>query len=184
MATFNITVNLDWLDEQENLDERLRSEVLSSIVDKVGENITNSLDGEARKLLEKKMSSLEEEIGKKLNTMMKDFFETPKDITDEWGDVVKRGVTVQEQLKKSCSQYLTQKVDNSGRPASGYGSYKTRLEYILDNAVNKDMEYAIKKATTEVTDNIKKKITEEVKKQIGDKLADVIGLDSVMGGGK
>ncbi len=181
MATFNITVNLDWLDEEENLDGRLRDEILSGIVDKVGKNITNSLEGEARKLLEQKMSSLETEIGEKLNTMMQEFFETPKDITDEWGDVVKRGVTIREQLKKSCSQYLDQKVDSSGRPASGYSSCKTRLEYILDKAVNHDMEFAIKKVTTEVTDEIKKKITEEVKKQIGDKLADVIGLDSVMG---
>lgn len=46
------------------------------------------------------------------------------------------------------------------------------------------MEYAIKRATTEVTDNIKKKITEEVKRQIGEKLADVIGLDSMMGNKK
>jgi len=184
MATFNVTVNLDWLDEEENLDGRLRDEILSGIVAKVGTNITNSLESEARKLLDAKMASLENEIGEKLNAMMQEFFDTPKDITDRWGDVVKRGVTVREQLKESCAQYLDQKVDSSGKPASGYGSCKTRLEYILDKAVNHDMEYAIKRATTEVTDNIKKKITEEVKRQIGEKLADVIGLDSMMGNKK
>lgn len=184
MATFNITVNLDWLNEEENLDERLRDEILSGIVAKVGANITNSLEGKAKELLDAKMASLENEIGEKLNAMMLEFFDTPKDITDQWGDIVRRGVTVREQLKESCSQYLDQKVDSSGRPASGYGSCKTRLEYILDKAVNSDMEYAIKRATTEVTDKIKKKITEEVKMQIGEKLADVIGLDSMMGNKK
>lgn len=121
MATFNITVNLDWLDDEENLDERLRDEILSGIVAKVGENITKSLEGEAKKLLETKMSSLEIEIGEKLNAMMQEFFDTPKDITDKWGDVVKSGVTVREQLKNSCAHYLDQKVDSNGNPKeSGY----------------------------------------------------------------
>ena len=111
MATFNVTVNLDWLDEEENLNGRLRDEILSGIVAKVGTNITNSLESEARKLLDAKMVSLENEIGEKLNAMMQEFFDTPKDITDRWGDVVKRGVTVREQLKESCAQYLDQKVE-------------------------------------------------------------------------
>lgn len=101
MATFNVTVNLDWLDEEENLDGRLRDEILSGIVAKVGTNITNSLESEARKLLDAKMASLENEISEKLNAMMQEFFDTPKDITDRWGDVVKRGITVREQLKES-----------------------------------------------------------------------------------
>lgn len=184
MATFNVTVNLDWLDEEENLDERLRDEILSGIVAKVGANITNSLESKAKELLEKRMSSLENEIGEKLNAMMQEFFDTPRDVTDQWGDVVKRNVTVREQLKKSCASYLDQKVDSSGKPYSGYGASKTRLEYIIENAVNRDMEYAIKKATTQVTDGIKKRITDEVKSQIGEKLADVIGLDTMMGSKK
>ena len=94
MATFNVTVNLDWLDEEENLDGRLRDEILSGIVAKVGTNITNSLESEARKLLDAKMVSLENEIGEKLNAMMQEFFDTPKDITDRCGDVEKRGITV------------------------------------------------------------------------------------------
>ena len=89
MATFNVTVNLDWLDEEENLDGRLRDEILSGIVAKVGTNITNSLESEARKLLDAKMASLENEISEKLNAMMQEFFDTPKDITDRWGECCK-----------------------------------------------------------------------------------------------
>ena len=182
MATFNVTVNLDWLDEDENLDERLRDEILSGIVAKVGDNITKSLESKANKLLNKKMDSLENEIGEKLNAMMEEFFDTPKDITDEWGDVVKHSVTVREQLKTACSNYLEQKVDSSGKPSNGYGTYKTRLEYIISKSVDHDMEYAIKKAVSEVTDGLKKRIVGEVKTQIGEKLADVIGLENMVSG--
>lgn len=181
MAKFNITVNLDWMDDEENLDEKLKEEILSGIVAKVGANITNSLEGEAKKLLNAKMASLENEISEKLNAMMQEFFDTPKDITDQWGDVVKRGVTVREQLKQSCSEYLDQKVDSSGNPYSGYGTYKTRLEYILGKAIGNDMDYAIKRATKQVTDDLKNRIAGEVKEQIGEKLADIIGLDKMIG---
>lgn len=158
MATFNVTVNLDWLDEEENLDGRLRDEILSGIVAKVGTNITNSLESEARKLLDAKMASLENEISEKLNAMMQEFFDTPKDITDRWGDVVKRGITVREQLKESCAQYLDQKVDSSGKPASGYGSCKTRLEYILDVACMGATAYSRSKSSLRRSTKAHKKL--------------------------
>lgn len=184
MATFNITVNLDWLDEEENLDGRLKDEILSGIVSKVGENITNSLDSKARELLDSKTASIEGEISERLNAMLEDFFDTPRNITDQWGDVVKRNVTVRELLKDSCSKYLDQKVDADGKPSSGYGTYKTRLEYIIEKSVGQDMDYAIKNATRQVTDKLKERIAGEVKAQIGEKLANIIGLDEMMGNKK
>ena len=42
------------------------------------------------------------------------------------------------------------------------------------------MEWAIKKAVDDVTNNLKKKISEEVKKQMGDKLANILELDKML----
>lgn len=42
------------------------------------------------------------------------------------------------------------------------------------------MEWRIKKAVSDVTDNLKKKISEEVKKQMSDKLANILELDKML----
>lgn len=181
MATFNITVNLDWLDEEENLDEKIREEILSGIVAKVGDNITNSLESEARKLLDEKMLSLKGEISDKLNAMMNDFFNTPRDITNKWGEVKESGVTVTQLLSSACDDFLTQPVDENGRPASGYSAkYDTRIDYIVHKSINHDMEWAIKSAVDSITKNLKERISNEVKSQMGEKLAGIIGLDDMI----
>ena len=82
MAKFNITVDLDWLDEEGNIDQQLKDEILSSITEKVCGNITKSLEEKAEKILNDKMRDVENEVNKRLNLMMQQFFNTPKDITD------------------------------------------------------------------------------------------------------
>ena len=70
MAKFNITVDLDWLDEEGNIDQQLKDEILSSITEKVCGNITKSLEEKAEKILNDKMRDVENEVNKRLNLMM------------------------------------------------------------------------------------------------------------------
>lgn len=121
-------------------------------------------------------------VSNKLNSIMDEFFDTPRDVTDKYGDVVKRGVTVKETLKKACDDFMNQPLDEYGKPTTSlYNTkYKTRLDYFVAKSIDSDMEWRIKKAVSDVTDNLKKKISEEVKKQMGDKLANILELDKML----
>lgn len=183
MAQFNITVNLDWLDEEENLDEKLRDEILSGIVSRVGDNITKSLESKAKELLEGRLASLENEIGEKLNSIMQEFFDTPRDVTDKWGKVKREQVTVTQLLSEACDNFLSQSVDENGKPATGYGAkYNTRIDYIVHKSIDHDMEWAIKRAVEDVTKNLKNRISSEIKSQMGERLAGIVGLDQMISG--
>ena len=181
MAKFNITVDLDWMDEYYNLDEEIRENIINSIVSKVQDKLVSQTETECNNKINEQMKNIEKTVSDKLNSIMEEFFNTPRDVTDKYGDVVKRGVTVKETLKKSCDDFMNQSLDEYGKPTNcSYNvKYKTRLDYFVAKSIDSDMEWKIKKAISDVTDNLKKKISEEVKKQMGDKLANVLELDKI-----
>lgn len=183
MAKFNITVDIDWIDEEYNIDDVIKDEIISRIVPQVKEKILKQAEDECTKKINSQMAEIENTISQRLNSMMDEFFTTPKDITDAYGDVVERGVTVKSKLKAACDEFLTHPVDGDGKPCSpGTWSmkYKTRVDYIVAKSMNHDMEWTIKKTVDEVTNNLKKRITEEVKNQLGDKLANILDLNKLI----
>ena len=181
MAKFNITVELDWMDEGYNLDDEIRDSIISSIVPKVQEKILKQAENECSQKINEQLLDIERIVNQRLNGMMEEFFETPRDVTDKYGDVIKKGVTVKDTLKKACDDFMNQPLDGSGNPAksSWDTKYNTRVDYLVAKSIDHNMDWAIKKAVDEVTNNIKKKVTDEVKKQMGDKLANILELDKM-----
>lgn len=182
MAKFNITVELDWMDEEYNLDEEIKDTIISTIVPKVQEKVLQQAENECAERINNQLKSIETSVAEKLNNMMDEFFETPRDVTDKYGDVIKKNVTVKDTLKNACDQFINQPLDEYGKPAtSSYNiKYKTRVDYIVAKSIDHNMEWAIKKAVEDVTNNLKNKITAEVKKNMTDKLANILELDKML----
>ena len=182
MAKFNITVELDWMDEEYNLDEEIREAIVNNVVNKVQGKLVQQVDTECNNRINNQMANIEKAVSDKLNSIMDSFFDEPRDITDRYGDVVKKGVTVRDTLKRACDEFMNQPLDEYGKPTtSSYNTkYKTRVDYIVAKSIDHNMEFAIKNAVSTVTDSLKKKITDEVKKQMGDKLANILELDKML----
>ena len=182
MAKFNITVELDWIDEEYNLDEEIREAIVDKVVNKVQDKFIQQVDTEGSNRINDQMANIEKAVSDKLNSIMDSFFDEPRDVTDRYGDVIKKGVTVRDTLKKACDEFINQPLDQSGKPTTSDWNvkYKTRIDYIVAKSINYDMERAINNAVSAVTDNLKKKITDEVKKQMGDKLANILELDKMI----
>lgn len=183
MAKFNITVEIDCIDEDGNLDERITEEIISGVCNKVSANVATKIEKEATERFKGKIEQVDKTISERLNDMMNEFFDTPKDITDKWGDVVRKGVSIKQLLKEACENFMEQTVDNNGNISTNpYYTAQKRVDYIVKKVVGNDLESAIQKAVKEVTDNLKARINNEVKKQLGEKLADVIGLPDMING--
>lgn len=181
MSKFNVTVEIDYIDEDGNLDDAVCEQIVNSVVSKVSDTVTKQIQEKAQKIFEERLQTMETAVSDKLNEMMEEFFSTPKDVTDRWGDVERRGVTVKQLLKEACDKFIEQPLNECGEPASGYSvKYKSRVDYIVAKSIDYDMEHAIKRAVSDVTDNIKKKVSDEIKKQMGEKLAGVVGLDDLL----
>ena len=182
MAKFNIAVELDWMDEEFNLDEEIKCTIVNNIVDKVKDRLVAQVDTECNNKIAEQMENIEKTVSDKLNGIMESFFNEPRDVTDRYGDVIKKGVTVKDTLKEACDNFLNQPMDSNGNPVSksSYNAkYNTRVDYIVAKSINYDMDSAIKRAVETITKSIKDKVQYEVKKQMGDKLANILELDKM-----
>jgi hypothetical protein len=110
---------------------------------------------------------------------MDEFFDTPKDITDRWGHIVRKGVTARQLLSEAADNFFTERVDDSGQ-TNTYNARYTRIEYIAKKAVNHDITWAVEKAVKDAVDKVKKTVKDTATKQLGEKLAEVVGLETII----
>lgn len=186
MAKFNITVDIDYVDEDGNLDEVLYDKIVNSVVDKVSNKVVENMTNSVKDKIDEESVRVSEKISERLNEYMEEFFEKPRNIYDKWGELVKSNTCVKEMLKEACDNFMSASVDESGKPSTSSWNNKimSRTEYMVKKVVNADMEYAIKKATDEITKEIKEKVANEVKMQIGEKLGAFVGVDELISGKK
>lgn len=181
MAKFNIEVELDWFDDEEdtNIDETLRNEITRKIVEQSVARMSSSMEEEIKTVLEEKMTEFKENIDKKLESIMDEFFDKPKDITDNWGRTIRKGVSARQLLSEAADKFFTERVDENGK-ADTYNAKYTRIEYIAKKAVNHDITWAVEKAVKDAVDDVKKKVKDTATRQLGEKMAEVVGLDSII----
>ena len=182
MAKFNIEVELDWLgdeEESENIDQILREEITRKIVEQSVVKMTANMQDDIKQVLEEKMEEFKANIDKKLEAIMDEFFDTPKDITDRWGNIVKKGVSARQLLSEAADKFFTERVDENGK-ADTYNAKYTRIEYIAKKAVNSDITWAVERAVKDAVDKVKKNVQDAATKQLGSKLAEVVGLEKII----
>lgn len=182
MAKFNIEVELDWLDGEEegvSIDETLREEITRKIVEQSVVKMSASMQDDIKQVLEEKMEEFKANIDKKLETIMEEFFDTPKDITDCWGRIVRKGVSARQLLSEAADKFFTERVDESGKTDT-YNAKYTRIEYIAKKAVNSDITWAVDRAVKDAVDKVKKNVQDTATKQLGAKLAEVVGLEKII----
>lgn len=72
MAEFNITVNLDWLDEETSIDDEIKQAVLSEVQTKLLANATTEITNKLNNAIADKLLEAEEQIEQRVD----DFIET------------------------------------------------------------------------------------------------------------
>jgi DNA-binding protein YbaB len=176
MAQFNITVNLDWLDEDGNIDEALRGEIVKKIVDSAHEKAFKSVETEALAKLNEVMKGIDASVSDRLNKIIEDFFTTPRDITDKWGDVVKKKTTVVDQPKKECESFFNTPVDADGCPTQYNAKYSNRPDYIVAKVLSSSMEYEVKNAVEKAVKKVKETVQAQINTSLGEKLGGLVGI--------
>lgn len=180
MAKFNISVDIDWVGECGTLDQAIQQELVAGVAQKIMECSEDSLMEKVTEELNKKLNTAKEDIAQRLNAMMDEFFDTPRDITDNWGTVKRSGVTARQLITEAADNFFTEKVDDNGNPDTYKAKY-TRIEYIARKAVNHDITWAVENAVSKAVDQIKRTVTDTASKKLGERLAAVANLDEILG---
>ena len=153
----SVDFNLDWFEEERDLDEAIQSRIISEVVKKVSEKINETA-------IEKISLKVNEILDEKIKTMFDDFMDKSFDVCDQWGDVKHKNVNVKNLLKEKLDKLLTEKVDLNGNPTQYNGTL--RYLQILDQQSKKQIDEFITNISKNVIQGVKADINEEAQKKI------------------
>lgn len=179
MAKFNIEVNLDWVDEEGNIDDELKEAITSAIVSKISASATQGIEEKVNEIVNGRLNN---DVSEKLNSVMEEFFDKPRTITDRYGDTIQRDVSVMDLLKKACDDFIDARVDKDGKIIRGsyYGDPKTRIDYLIEKKIDYNMQSAINRAADEFTKKLTNHVNKAVKDRLGENVAKIAGLDDIL----
>lgn len=181
----NIQVELEWIDEEGNLDEQVRNQIISGVVARVSRGNIEEAERAAKEAIRTQVAAT---IDNQIIKITEELLAGEFDVTDRWGEVKVHQTTVKKELKKELDAFLTQKVDKDGRPQpDGYGSYDTRINWLIQRTLL-DKYTGLKKEVEQVSAKIQAELKEYVdsllKAQLGEGIAKAIGLDAIINGKK
>lgn len=176
MAKFNITVELDWVDEDGGIDAVVKEEIINNIANRFSDNLNN----EILKTAERKVSEqINKSIDKKVNEITEELLTRKFDLLDNYGDVVEKQTSVIDILKSRLDNFLDEKVDKDGNSHT-YSANQTRLNYIINKNIDYTMQRKIEDAAKQVKTGLEKYMDETLKKHIGENVTKIIGIDSIV----
>ncbi|MBB6446504.1 hypothetical protein [Bacillus benzoevorans] len=170
----NVTVDIDWLNEDESLDEAIKKQIINSVVKKISDDVITSVKYEAEKKVQERVNEL-------VDATYNEFLNGKVTLTDRWGDVTKKDVSIKNLIKDKCDKWLTEKVNDRGEPnRDSWGNSQTRMQYFIDKQISKQTKEMSNQIVTKVNQEMKKFITDSLKDSIGDKLVKEIGLEDLL----
>jgi hypothetical protein len=178
----NIEVEIDWIDEEERLDEVVKQNIIDGIVAKLSDGYISQITKEAESRLKEVKSLLSGQVNSKLDEMIEnlfnDFMDKGVTITDQWGEPKGKPAKVIDILKSKLDMALGEKVSESGSPST-YGKL-TRLEYMIDSRIKKAVEVMTKSVVGEVDKKIAELLNDEIKKRLSGSLLEKINVDAIV----
>ena len=175
---FNLEVNIDWIDEESNLDDTIKQEIINGITNKIEKNITSQVEGKVKAQIDDLTVSKIDDL---VDSMFKDFTSKPVAITDGYGDVYKEYETMTHLIKSKFDNFLTQSVDDKGRTDnSRYGNKYTRIEYMIDKQLKDFADKFTKETVEKVSAEIKNHVKDGLTTKLGAELMNVLKVDKML----
>lgn len=175
MANVKIELELDWLNEDESLDDAIKEQVIANLQNRLIKNaenqITEKLNTQLAEIADRVASSF---IEKTLESKIEDLKIPHK--TSSWGSEVEY-IPISQYIGKKYQQHLTEKsLDEYGRKANYSSDAKLSIsEYFIKNYLAKELtgkvSTMIQTARQDAEETIVKALENNLKEQLS---ADII----------
>ena len=182
MAKFNIEVNLDWLDEEEQLDDALKKEIMAGIKDHVAAKATANITKELKSFMDEKRNSVEQQISENVDAFLgKTFCERIEKMkipfkADSWQSEVKY-ISMSEFVGKRYEEFLNRKVydENGNIPQYNRDGKFSINEYFIKKYLEKELATKVSAMIQKARKDAEKTVVKTLETNLRDQLsADII----------
>lgn len=174
----NLELELDYIDEEMNLDETIKQNIISTIVSR----IENKIADKVKEAVEAKIdTTIVAKINDLTDRMFADFISRPVTISDGYGSKLKQYDNVEAIVKEKFDNFMTHTVDEKGKSYDGnYGTKFSRIEYIIDNRLKTFADKFTTEAVNQVSAEIKTHVTNGLTQKLGAELMKVLKLEKML----
>ena len=145
----------DWGDTEvesvgETLKNELKTKVLSELSKKMLESYNEKLQNDLEPVYEEVLNNISEELKK----VSEEFITRKITITDKWGDIKKKDVSILDLIKERLEETFDIK--------NKRGSFREKLNDIF--------EYELKREVERITDNVKKEMKQKIETETAEQI--------------
>ncbi|EKN5134265.1 hypothetical protein DVP88_09580 [Yersinia enterocolitica] len=172
----NISVELEWLGEDGDLDAEVKQEIISGVKNAISRDCLAKVEKEAsaqiNQAINESISVAKKTIEQKAIKFADDWLEKEVTVTDKWGDV-QDCLTITDLIKRSFDKTLEKKVDSSGNFSNDYNSMPL-VKYLMGQRMEELVQAKIKPLQKDIDNAIANAVNAGIRKNVSDKFAEMI----------
>ncbi|HHL2708988.1 TPA: hypothetical protein ACQ39K_000474 [Yersinia enterocolitica] len=172
----NISVELEWLGEDGDLDAEVKQEIISGVKNAISRDCLAKVEKEAsaqiNQAINESISVAKKAIEQKAIKFADDWLEKEVTVTDKWGDV-QDCLTITDLIKRSFDKTLEKKVDSSGNFNNDYNSIPL-VKYLMGQRMEELVQAKIKPLQKDIDNAIANAVNAGIRKNVSDKFAEMI----------
>lgn len=176
MMKLNISVELEWLGEDGDLDAEVKQEIISGVKNAISRDCLAKVEKEAsaqiNQAINESISVAKKTIEQKAIKFADDWLEKEVTVTDKWGDV-QDCLTITDLIKRSFDKTLEKKVDSSGNFSNDYNSMPL-VKYLMGQRMEELVQAKIKPLQKDIDNAIANAVNAGIRKNVSDKFAEMI----------
>lgn len=173
-----LEIDLDWIDEESNLDETVKQSVINSVSNKIKKGIEEKIEKDLNNKINENVVSV---INQKTEELFDNFMNREIYLSDNYGSKVKVYPNVTALIKERFDNFMLQNVDDKGITTdSSYGAKHKRIYYIIDKQLKDFADKFTKDAVTQVSAEIKDNIKNGLTEKLGAELMKVLKIDNML----
>lgn len=172
----NISVELEWLGEDGDLDAEVKQEIISGVKNAISRDCLAKVEKEAsaqiNQAINESISVAKKAIEQKAIKFADDWLEKEVTVTDKWGDV-QDCLTITDLIKRSFDKTLEKKVDSSGNFSNDYNSMPL-VKYLMGQRMEELVQAKIKPLQKDIDNAIANAVNAGIRKNVSDKFAEMV----------
>lgn len=178
MANFKIDVEIDWIGEDNTLEDQIKESIKNEVVKKIEKTVMKDIRDTAVGIAEQRIGLW---INNYLATLVKE-----KNIPyskNSWNSEINY-ISIEEMIGMKFEKTLQQTVDKNGKPtSSSYDRYGTMLDWLTGKQVQKYADEKVQGFVKDIKGDIEsytsKKVKDEMMKQLTATLVSNIDFNKV-----
>jgi len=171
----NVEIEIDYIDEDGNLDDSIKTEIIEKLSKQIQEKVKNEVS-------ETITTAAQKTAQEACETMLDDFINKTFNVTNQWGDEIQTNVSIREIIKRKFEEYWKELVDSRGGSKERFGSgpYQERVKWLIDKEIEVHSKEFAKTLTNDTENKIKAKMTKSLRDSLGSKLMTELSFDKLL----